>query len=403
MKTRYLILIGSLLLTACGGGGGGGGGGGTSGGITIHGRLLAPDHATPIAGATVFSPAQLQAQAYAATVAPAAGCPAPAIPNQAYTCTDADGRFALTVPAESTLVPLILQKGAFSTSAQVDLINGQTTLGDISLPADPAQGAGRFAVIQGAFDRMEDILAKLGMGRVDNITHQLIPGTETFALFADTDPLFMDADADGRADIFNFDVVFINCGQSGEDSVLATHRQTLHDYVMQGGVLYITDQAYDFLEQVFPAYIDFYGDDGLSAAVAEAPDLAETGAGGISVNADILDSRLRDWLNNVSCSNGPCLTPDGTVTIQGFLGNWAVMHGSHPGHAAAVTEWVRGDVSWFDPFSMQTVGPVQKPLTVTLQIGLGKVLYSSYHTDELSFTSGFHPQERILQYLIFEL
>ena len=81
-----------------------------------------------------------------------------------------------------------------------------------------------------------------------------------------------------------------------------------------------------------------------------------------------------------------------------------MFNGSHPTQAANVTTWAAGLVDWFDvqnpaePF-VQGV----KPLTVTLQIGSGKVLYSSYHTDELEPSSGFHPQERILQYLVFEL
>ncbi len=236
---------------------------------------------------------------------------------------------------------------------------------------------------------------------MDPFTHSLIPGTETFDLYPDSTSLF--EGSNGQANIFNYDVVFINCGQFDEEAVLSTYRQTLRDYVLAGGILYVTDQAYDFVEQLFPDYLDFYGDDGLSATMAETLHLAETGAADIQVRAAVNSQQLRDWLANVDCSSGPCLNPDRTVNIGGFLSNWAVFHGGHTVMSDNITIWTQGEISLFDFDTGQFIGPVDKPLTATLNIGQGKILYSSYHTNELLLTAGFHPQERILQYLIFEL
>lgn len=47
----------------------------------------------------------------------------------------------------------------------------------------------------------------------------------------------------------------------------------------------------------------------------------------------------------------------------------------------------------------------RRPLTVTFDVGTqgGRVLYTSYHTASACPTTGFWPQERVLEYLIFEL
>ena len=72
-----------------------------------------------------------------------------------------------------------------------------------------------------------------------------------------------------------------------------------------------------------------------------------------------------------------------------------MMETAHPAQTNAVTVWTRGPVSW-------SSGSGTKPLTMTFPSGAGKVLYSSYHTAGASHPYML-PQERILQYLIFEI
>jgi len=80
------------------------------------------------------------------------------------------------------------------------------------------------AVVTGDYDRMEDILAKLGFGSL-NSWGQLELGTETFDLYdgnyslpnasyRDFPDIFNDNDGDSKPDIYNYDIVFINCGNS---------------------------------------------------------------------------------------------------------------------------------------------------------------------------------------------
>ncbi len=425
LNTFLIVSLTGLLLAACGGGGDGDPppiAGPDNPPVTtppdgISGVVVAPDSLTPVAGATIFvavneataqdltATSGLASKAMSAAIEIA--CPPPTENYLVYTCSKSDGSFVLdTKDLSATEMTLSIKKSFFSKTVPVTLENGIAALGNVALPADPAAGAARFAVVQGLFDRMEDILAKMGMGQLDMTTYQLVPGSETFALLADMTPLFMDADADGKPDIYQFDVVFINCGQISEIEILAnaTYRQVLADYVTQGGVLYVTDQAYDFVEQVFPDYIDFLGEDAVPANTPEGLNQAQLGFGNINVTANVGNSLLSQWLATVTCTDGPCVNPDGTVAIAGFLSAWTVFNGSHAAQSANVTSWVNGPVSWFnilDPTSPNTQG--DKPLTVTLKIGNGKVLFSSYHTDELLPSAGFHPQERILQYLVFEL
>ena len=134
---------------------------------------------------------------------------------------------------------------------------------------------------------------------------------------------------------------------------------------------------------------------GAKTATPETPDLAKVGSGDITTDVTV-DAALKTWLQGIPCRDGNCVQPNGTVHIDGFLGGWVVMHGAHPGKASSVKTWASGNVSWGDS------GAGVKPLTVTFPVGAGKVLYTSYHT-EPSPEAGFLPQERILQYLVFEL
>ena len=380
-------------LSACGGGGGGGGGGE---GTPIKGVLLAPDGETPVAGATVYIPGT---STTSGLVAMSQDCEPPPESYIAYTCTGPDGSFTLTVSGVSGTVTLKFKKGSFEKTVTVDVDPAGTNVGQVTLPSDPSQGAPRIAVVTGSWDRMEDVLTKL------NVSFDLYDGNNTLDdnTYKNFPDIFLDNDGDGKPDIYNYDIVFINCGNYYESTILTDTNKVniLRDYVQNGGKLYITDLSYDFVEQVFPEYIDFYGSDNTPETEPEQMQAAQVGDSGITTNADVLDNMLRNWLEVVSCVDASgnttnCIDPvTGKVHIEGFLGGWAVINGPHPGKSSDVKVWVEGEVSW----SIGTTGV--KPLTVTFNFGSGKVLYTSYHTEPYSTGSGFLPQERILQYLVF--
>ena len=281
-------------------------------------------------------------------------------------------------------------------------------VGELELPSAPEQGAPNIAVVTGEFDRMQDVLADLG---IDSGSISLYDGTDSEDALPDFSALFADADEDGQADLNAYDIIFINCGVGGSleenreggfgetTGLDDSGKAALRSYVEGGGKLYVTDLSYDYVEQAFPEFVDFYGSDATPAAEAEAQGEAQTGANGVTSDVTILDETLKAWLGGQSCAEGNCLNEDGTATIEGFEFDWTVINGAHPAKASAVTFWTEGPVSWYADVGR---GSGVKPLSFTFKAGAGRVLFSSYHTEETS-EPGFTPQERILQYLVFEL
>ena len=267
------------------------------------------------------------------------------------------------------------------------------------------------AVVTGHYDRMQNVLAKLGFGEIDSFGN-LVLGTEKFDLYdgdgsldssyPDFDTIFNDGDGDSKPDIHNYDIVFINCETSYENLLSDSSRvQILREYVRNGGRLYVTDRSYDFIERVFPEFIDFYLSDYTPEADPETMNAAQQGNGGITTEADVKDNMLKEWLKVVSCvdtMDNPveCVNPStGKVQIGGFASDWAVMNGPHTSKASEVKIWVEGPVEFGYPIDSGI-----KPLTASFPFGSGKVLFTSYHTEAANIT-GLLPQERILQYLVF--
>jgi hypothetical protein len=304
------------------------------------------------------------------------------------------------------LPKLVAVKGAFRLeTALTPPATGALALGTVAFSAQTT-GA-RLAVVTGSFDSIEDVLAKLGYGDIE--AGKLKLGTEKFALFDGTgglpgnyksmDALFADADGDGKADIYNYGVVFFNCGLREDLLDEPANRAILRAYVEAGGRVYASDLAYDFVEQVFPAYIDFEGSDNVAEAAAENPGEAELGLSDITVDAAV-DANLSAWLGGVTCGSpaGSCLNANGSVHIEGFLSGWGVMKSAHPAKQADVRTWVSGPVTFFDQST-----PVVRPLTMSFPAGLGRVTYTSYHNEPGGGAAGYIPQERILQFIVFEL
>ncbi len=409
----HLASVLLLLQAACGGGGGDSSApppppvvAGTA--AVVSGKLVAPDNKTPIANALVYvegATARLGVTTRERAQAATATCGAP--PNLAWaaTCTGADGSFSLDVvlPAAPKLVAL---KGAFRLETLLGAPSGGTlALGTVALSATTT-GA-RLAVVTGSFDRIEDVLAKLGYGEIEAGALKL--GTEKFALFngngslpASYKPmaaLFADADGNGKADIYNFGVVFFNCGLDETALSDPANRAILRAYVESGGRVYASDLAYDFVEQVFPEFIDFEGSDGVAATAPETQDAAQLGESGITTEASV-DPALSAWLGGVTCGApaAACLNTNGTVHIEGFLSGWSVAKGPHPAQQAQVRTWVSGPITFFGQASA-----VVRPLTMSFPAGLGRVTYTSYHNEPGLGATGFVPQERILQFIVFEL
>lgn len=375
--------------------------------------MLLPDGQTVVNGATVYIASD--AMRLTLQISENLSCSNPSQSYSEATCTDNVGAFVLANLAPD-FYQIHVERGAFKTLFEVDASSaqGELEVGAIVLQQPDGGVAATMALITGAYDHMENVLAKSGFGELDS-SGSLVLGTEQFDIFdgfGDLEgsypkfsSLFDNNPDTGTATIYGYDIVFINCGTEEEPEIFDGAARpddeeitaVLRDYVQKGGRLYATDLAYDYIEQAFPEFLEFYGSDG-PASEPEWLNAAEVGDSGIILeNAEILDDDLRAFLANSTCSDRPtdsCLSTNGGLYIEGFYPGWAVLEGAHDG-ANGVKLYTRGEVTINDGQTFI------KPLTASFAFGAGYVFYSSYHSEDRP-GAGLLPQERVMQYLIFE-
>lgn len=420
----------------------------------------------PMPGTTVYLPGVAVAAQVAkatrsfdkaVTASDGTTCEDPASADQslASACSAQDGSFTINTSAvTSNPTQIVFVKGALRMVKDLSC-TGTTCALESSSTSFGGTGTTwpRVAVVTGAYDRMEDVLAKLAdsntgdetngsYGRVNSSSGVFVYGSEygtnlTIIAGGGTSSPTENAESltyttwdkylDGTQPLVSggsplFDVIFINCGDDYDDATnLSSAAKTrLQEYVNAGGRLYVTDLSYDFVEQPFPQVMQFEGDPVDPATPGDFGD-AETGTSGIKGDAAVNDSSMLSWLGGVAVNGHDASTPGnpendcsgevggytshtGAVTSSSklptddFLSGWAHMVGAHTGYSPTI--WIStgsGDVSFND-------GLDNRPLTVSMGVGSngGKVIYSSYHTAHTCPTLTFWPQERVLQYLIFE-
>ena len=376
---------------------------------TVSGMVTAPNGIDPVPGAVVYVP-----KGSITEFPPEVRCEVcDQLTDVAIvsTTTNTDGTFTLgPIPTGENQQPgqqvtLVTQMGRFRIAQAVTIDNpcGANSPGNQNFRL-PGRNDGEFhsipkiAVASGDYDVMECVLLKLGIeqGQFDIYEGQSF-GSDPVAI-AGFDTLLSDLNK-----MKTYNIIFINCGNNYENLLTnATIRQNIESYVLAGGRLYVTDWSYDYIEQVesFAPMIDF--EPGMSGAAPETPNAAALGAGGIEVDATVLDQDMVEWLNAVEAVSGDeLISPTNTVHITHFLASWVEQYMVPAMDNVKV--WLEGDASGM------------RPLTTTFDYQMcGRVLYSSYHTegrDALSldsfpnscYTVPLTPQERVLEYLIFHI
>lgn len=389
-----------------------------------RGQLLAPNM-DPIAGARVWT-----AQGPISNDEPDTSCfPAPGAATSSD-CTSSEGVFELRCDGGD----LEFQYIAGGVSGTLSFKCGDTPQ-KVRIRESAAES---LAVVTGEFDRMQDVLAKLGFGMVGE-DGRLSITTENFSLYrgggsddgdlANDPSLYKPAEAllTNLEEMGKYRLIFINCGEDSAESPTATERllsrqdvrSNLRQYVNLGGKIYVTDKSYDFLEAAFPEFVDFLGDDEKRNA-AEKGEARESETEPLTVDAEVHDELLADWLDLMPVNRGlvdDCSTKDskanvnavtgarqedGTLLVGDFASGWAVAEGVESGKDVKV--WMDGEAVFYTDDSGI---PVRQnvPLVVTFEFGTngGRVLFTSYHTSAGCSSTGFWPQERVLQYLLFAI
>ncbi|MFV8755427.1 hypothetical protein ACNOYE_33160 [Nannocystaceae bacterium ST9] len=410
----------------------------------LTGTVLAPNQILPISDALVWVSED----------------PPAAIPNTVYCnecveleCgtvyerTKPDGSFELHVDAGSWY--LVVQKGQFRRVTPIEVAAGPLALADelTSLPdhSDPAAGLNipKIALGWAAYDRLEDALAKLGLGDVivdtDAHTEVLVLGTEQFDIWDNGDcSNWPDSDCWGDPEtklgtleqllleyalLEQYHILFLPCSN---DKFLAIMEnpiavENLREWVASGGKLYVADWSNEFLEYAFNGYQDFWRrlDTTKPADLPTWADDPTTDLGSYDALGTLLDPNLVAWLSALPPGLQD-INPDNPDASEAYpiidmlpaletVNLWSGVKAVYP---VLVDDGQGGQVDvghkvWIEGPGSATWGvpPVdqQHPLTITGEYGCGKIMFTAYHTAENGKYMGLTPQELVLMYLILDI
>lgn len=354
---------------------------------TLTGVVRAPNGTIPISGALVY-------------LAPFAPKPIPTgnfcdkcveiSDSTPYTLTKPDGSFSL--PAPSGDWTIVVQKGAFRRARPISIVPGSQEVAAESTRFPGKTDAGnddyipKLAIIPGAWDKIESTLKKLGIQEFDLFENKFPPNL--------SDPTAPYALLHKKVILNKYNVLFIPCSSASGgafDDPTAQCKQgspeesdvqdNLRDFVAGGGKLYSTDYQYEYMRRPWPGYVTWNGETDASGSACKG--------GEYTAPAVVGDDGLKSWLGAQSINNFDLeanyliIDKVSTVTGLGFDGN-----------PAQVTPkvWMKGNVNG-----------VEKPTTVSFEHGCGRVMYSTYHTEDKKSGSGLLPQELALLYIILEV
>ena len=346
----------------------------------LRGKVVAPEGTIPISGALVYltssTPGAIPDGVFCDRCVQLGH-------STPYTFTHADGTFDLPAYAEGSQ-KIVVQKGQFRRVRDVSVVAGDT---DVPLPIttlpgkmDVAHGdtIPKMALVTGAWDHIEMSLGKLGLGAgsYDKVENVFPPNF--------SDPMLPSNFLKTPATIGKYQIVFKPCsGSSGTTcddftSGDAAIQKTLQDWVAAGGKLYVTDYSYDYVRQPWPEYIDWQGQ------TSQIGSACLTGS--YTVAASVPDQGLAEWL---------AVQGIGSFDVKE---NWTRISALH---AVATTD-LDGNPTTVTPKVWVTGG--SSPATVSFERSCGRVLFSTYHTEEsYNGSSPLGAQELALLYVLLEV
>ena len=370
-------------------------------GTELTGTVLSPNGQDPIFGAVVYvTPTE------PAAISPGVGCDSCQVPPEAlgFATTGADGRFTIShAYDDGGPVNLVIQKGRFRRIVRLDtsgcmpqaLTAAQTTLPgrsgtDVSCP--------RILVATMVNDDIATVLTRIGITEFDMMDGCRSASSSSAISACPLGQLLADP-----ARIAQYNMVLLPCGSLGQFHTWQVLPQNvisgLQGFLQAGGRLYASDLSYGVIQRPFPTAFNFAGGTTLAQ---NGNDPADVGLGGSratprSYEGIIDDPDLLAWM-----SGRGALLPNNHVQLTEFLNPW----GAIDTVGANATTWVHASAQYRQP-NGALLPAADHPLTAEAQYsgtggGCGRVVFTSYHTNSTT-TGGLTPQERVLEWLIFEL
>lgn len=235
----------------------------TQTGTTISGYIIESDGATPVFGATVaVLTNELSGQS---AIASKDMCTSPSMPHVNYTCSNEDGSFTLDL-AKIREFPVTISIEKLDEIQEITLAlnDFNSDIGMIALAPEVIDAKDKVAVVMDFYNPLDDIQGFLNANPSQTHEVKLQLMSEYQSLFkidsSDTDityptffSLFNDEDSDGKPDIYNYDVVYINSRQQSDIALLdQSLRKELLNFMNNGGSLFITEWTVE-LEQEEPS------------------------------------------------------------------------------------------------------------------------------------------------------
>jgi hypothetical protein len=378
---------------------------------TLSGVLYAGNGTDPVPGAMVFIPIE-----GVPTVPTGLSCDTcSSVPSSVSGATTGpDGSFVLSgVPAGS--FPLVLRLGKFQRVVKVQANpcvqnsvppDPDTASMGVRLPRkqgelSPQDYLPHIAVGSGDYDQIECVLQRIGIDEsaIDMYNDRNL-GTTNPPSIAELSDLLTDQNR-----LFGYDILIVNCTENQYESLIAQSsvKQNLESFVRQGGRLYITDWAYDVIEQIpqFANYLCFepQSPPGPAMCLAGSQPAASADSGdNYGGESQVLDPNMAKWLTQF-----PGVISAGNQVDVEY--SFVVVASVSSDASAQSKVWVQGP----------TIGFGTRPLTVTFDYqGCGRVHFSTYNTEPNGIVNDsqrwpnncqpqFSPQERLLEYLFFNV
>jgi hypothetical protein len=267
--------------------------------------------------------------------------------DEVETWTDQEGRFTLA-PVPAGTHTLLVQKGSFTTTLTVT-VSGTTEL-EAPTCLDPDSVS--IAVVYGEYDQVQELIVELGL------SFDFYSGANLRALLFDP------------AVLSQYDIVFFNCGAgyfwlSERDTV----SDNLRRFVEDGGSMYASDWAHQYVEAPFPRLIDFYGDDSLfidpwqwTGDMSLVPHIGRAG----TIEGVVLDETMQVLLGS-------------QASLVYDLDAWVVPLTAR----TATTVLISGDAPTIDLQSDASGGTLRDvPLATRSIVGDGVVVYTTFHNEQ---------------------